>query len=570
MIARGDATNPPNLGSLLRSVFLLAMVLFSPALPSAPLLGTRLPKVVWSDLLWLVAVMFVAVAAVATGSLRSESFTFLLAFLAYKGGQGLSLSGSGANHEPRVRDVFTIALVIFLAFTIGQAITGRVERVAGPPWFDHPNQFAYVVLVVGFVAATTQHGVLRVALLVGTAAGLILTGSRSGLLAFFLGLAAIAAIDRRWRRPAVAAVVIGAAAVLLASSAFPTSPWAQRILSPAVSILGMERTSKNLLVSTEVLDDATHWNAIGVVADRLAPRPGGTSVWRIARTEPITWARPQQSVTLRGGNDYTLTAALRSPRTLERGALDVSSPGLIGWTAREGSSVAFEVALQGNEAKILRSTGLTIAFASVSDLDDGWRRLQFTFTVAGDGSVPMAIGVSPGISSENLQDVVDVKEIQLETGTTPTTYEPSINRATGTGEALARGEIFDLAWRGVREAPIFGHGRTAFADYYVANGGTGRPASHAHNVVLQVAFQSGVLGVLALIAMLAVLYVRARPPQRALLIGVIVGNLFDSTLTAGTVFYLVAFVMPLRLDGEVRPGGSSRSFTREVGTRQRG
>lgn len=531
----------PKRQKALMGPLIAALLVVSPLLPLSPLLNRPVLRPGRSDLPWLLAIVALIVVSLVTLSLRLEVFGVALAYLALKGGVGLEQAFGRALRPVTARASFLWALAVLLGFAVVQALLLGALRAQGPPWLPHPNVFGHVMLVVGFMAAAGRRPGARWLVLVATLAGVLLTGSRSALVGGAVTVLVSAVMNREWRGAALRTATVAIAAVALTSLLFPASPWAQRVLSPVYSALGLERPSKNLLVWTESLDDAKFWNQLGVASARASPARVAPTVWSVTRVEPIAWARPQQAVEVDRGVPHTLSAAFRH--------MGPTQPGFIGWAGGGAGSApddaSFEVALGAAAGPTAVTAGLDSAVTDQTDLADGWTRLRFSFVIAGEGSARLGVGVSPGIGSATLGDSVEVREVQLETGSAVTAYAPAIPRTSGVGEALARIPIFRTAWRGITEAPLVGHGSGSFPAYYATDGGAGPVPAHAHNAYLDALFASGVVGLLALLSLLAALLAAGGTVQAALLCGVCVANLFDSTL-AGPVIYLLAFVAPLR------------------------
>ena len=517
----------------LRVILIGAMVALPPTLPFTIFLRGWSIQVRRRDLAWLFAASLQMIAFFAADGSSDEVLTLALGLLAFKGGQALAVAWVREKRQWRLGWAFGLALAGLLTFEVLQVAVGHGERVSGPSWFIHPNFFGPVMLVIGFTAASYVDEWWRWLLLTGALIGIVLTGSRSALLAFFVVLALAALLDRRWRRTALISMLFGTALLVTVSVMLPAATWAQRLLSPIYVVVGAERSAKNILVWTEDLSDRTQWNALGVTTVRRSAHGWEPAIWSVERVEPVAWARPQQAAEVARGETYTLSAAFR--------AADGAPPGFIGWTDRPGVRVSFEVALTENGPEVLRAIGLDAVTARASAVADGWRRLEFTFSVPGTGSTALGLGVSPGLASERVGDTVEVSELQLERGGAATSYAPAIQRTTGVGEAAARGRILKVAWQGVLDAPVFGHGRQSFAEYYLSKGGAGLPPNHAHNAFLQVLFTSGVVGLIAFVGVLGLMFSSVGRLQQALIVGVGVANLFDSTLTSGLVLYSLAF-----------------------------
>lgn len=513
-----------------------AMLAFPFALLAAPVLRPRLVKLRWADLLWALAAALLTMVSIASGSLMGE-MTFALAFLAFKGGEALASPRGAPAAGFCLRSALVLAFGVLLAWAVAQVFLGNAQRASGPSWFLHPNTFASALLIVGFAVLQGVAGRLRLLASASILAGLVLTGSRAGLLGYGVTLVLIGLFDARWRRVILASLGIAVVAVVAVSVTFTGKTWAQRLLSPAYSVVDAERTAKNLLVWTEEMGDTAFWNQLGVSTVRGPSQVGRPAVWTISRVQSKEWARPQQVVSIRRGEAYTLSVTLRADPGLR--------PGVVGWSDDPQGRIHFEVALgAAGQGEVLVAIGLQEVAARVTALEEGWRRMDLTFVVAGTGMVSIGVGVSPGLMSSTKGDVVEVKALQLEEGETATTYEPGIPRTTGVGEALARRRIFEVALQGIREAPLLGQGDRPFDAFYAASYSDAPTPGHAHNAFLQVAFATGMLGVVAFLAVLAALFLAASPLQKALVLGIAAANLFDSTLTTGSVFYLLAFVVP--------------------------
>lgn len=491
------------------------------------------------DWLWVAGLVLVSVASLYHQTVTTEMATIGLMFLAYKGATALK------DPHKEIPYLFLGALTFFSLFSVVQVFVLGADRAAGPGWIGHPNLNAYILLILGVTVANMVRLTHRLPVLLLTFSSLAMTGSRSGLIAFIIAVILCAVVDRRLLKSTYAFLLLAGVGVIGLSAAMPASTWAQRISSPLAAAFNLERTARNMLIHTEKLNDTTTWNALGVEVLQEHALGRNKSVWTVVRTEPADWARPQQSVELSGGEAYTLSAYYHRS-TMPVAASD-STPGFIGWGGDQDSRVLFYVTAQLSGPQIVRQSGLAMARVGIERIDSNWIRLVFTFALEQDYPASVAIGVSPGISSEIVGDRVVFSQLQLERGTHPTPYRPSINQYAGQGEALVRLDIAQAAWAGVIERPWFGHGPGAFPHYYSQHSGSDQLITHAHNIVLESWFSLGLGGLAALSCVLMALWKSAAKPQRALLIGIIVGNMFDSTLASGAVAYLVAFAVPLRL-----------------------
>lgn len=135
------------------------------------------------------------------------------------------------------------------------------------------------------------------------------------------------------------------------------------------------------------------------------------------------------------------------------------------------------------------------------------------------------------------------------------------------GEAVARGDIWRAAAAAFLERPGRGLGAGGFAAFWDEAAGTGAAVTHAHNVWLEFAASYGVLGLLSVTALtlglLALAWRGGGARAAAFLVGVLVMNVFDTTLVyAGVLFPLFLALGVFRRDRA--PLEASRTAARPV------
>lgn len=476
-----------------------------------------------SVVLWAIVIVPFAVAALV----RRE---FGPALLALAFGLVVDLGATRLRGRGPTRSVWVGVLAGVVALTVvgvAQVAVLGDGRAAGPTWMGHPNLFAHYLLVAIGVLALTVPGRARAGVLLLGLLAVSVTGSRSGLLGYAVTLVGLAATTPRWRRPVgiagiVAVLAVGALVV------FSFGPWADRIVYLARALVPRD-APVNVLLSTEDLADPRRWNHLGVSVARIGEDAEGVAVWRIAREEPGSWRRPQQTVELQGRTAYTLAGEL----LLEPGR----TPGFVLWRADPEAHVDVATWLTATgEPRVEARAGLASVEASSVALGEGWWRLELTFALAADEPVRLAVGPAPDLGSDAVGASVAVRRIQLEAGEDATAYRPTVYVESGVGEARSRLEAFATAIDGFTRSPVVGNGQAAFPTLFAARD----PESivvpaHAHNAFLDVAFSYGLLGLAGFGVLLSLLFVEAVAAWRWVLAGVLVANLFDSTLLTTVV-----------------------------------
>ena len=129
--------------------------------------------------------------------------------------------------------------------------------------------------------------------------------------------------------------------------------------------------------------------------------------------------------------------------------------------------------------------------------------------------------------------------------------------------ASARLPYWSAAWRSFLEHPLLGRASTPFSEYYSSTRtGIGRfseTPNHAHDLVLQVLYGRGAVGLIGLVLLLYALG-RSAVRRRDMLFlialgGVLLANVFDYTLFFGGVLYPLAAVAGWRSAAETPVGG---------------
>jgi O-antigen ligase len=137
-----------------------------------------------------------------------------------------------------------------------------------------------------------------------------------------------------------------------------------------------------------------------------------------------------------------------------------------------------------------------------------------------------------------------------------------------------RSDIWSAAWRFFTEGPVFGHGLGSFtttspnivedfvtsAKYGPAQPGVAQPTSSAHNVILQVLAEGGVVG-FAIVAWSVYFLLRASWHAVILpvLIAILVDSLFDTFAYVVQVSWVLGLVFAVGLKFRSSEAGATHS-----------
>ena len=487
-----------------------------------------------SDLAWLGAVLTYLTLSQAHSAWEPNVAGLAAAWLVHRGARRIAARGTDRQALGAGFALATLVIAGFALLEVG--VLGRT-RAQGPMGYDHPNVLAHALLVTGVgTIASFASGAVRAAGLGAAALTLVLTGSRSGLLGLAVTAALVVATQRRSR---LALALVAAATIVVASVAVLAvgSPWAQRIVGPLTGPL-VDPRPVNLLVASEGIANTAAWAHAGVEVLVVSARRGSVpAVHRIERNRAIDWARPQQLVELAPGGTYTMSAEFRQAGDGE--------PGFLGWAEHPDGSVEIRVSLAPDAARVRRVAGFVDVSARVVRLEDGWSRLEATVTLDRSSAVDLAFGPSPDLASATPGATTEIRALQFEAGSSASTYIPTTRIRVGAGEALARLTIWRTAVDGIRTRPWMGWGYGAFPEYFVSQGDgqASNPApAHPHNQILSSAFDGGLIGLVGLAFLVSALLWGTRGWGRASLLGLLFGNLFDSTLLIVVVLLPAAFL----------------------------
>ena len=439
---------------------------------------------------------------------------------------------------------------------------GYVGRAA--LWQAHPNVLATAAILP--TVAVTSWGTLA-ASAVAAFAGTVLvvaTGSRAALVVLLLALL-VAFSTALWHdpRPAVrrglviGAILCPAIVLLLAATTTVLDRFDPRNLRPVAPVAG------NLLYASEDLT-AGSWSPVGVGLRRVAPPQPlrGERVWSVTKQAAAWWSRLQQGITVPAHSVVTLQVELQ-PRDHD------AIPGLHAWSDAPGGPFELTVRRDDGSWRVVAVRGLELRGWSVEETD-GWTRVSVTVANPSDVGAPIALGLTPDQRDQVVGAELWVRRPQAVLGG-PTSYVATFpSQADGRrslGTAGDRVNSVRLAWSGFLERPWFGYGVGAFRGFSAARaaaavdpaGVTAPPGDHAHNLIAQTAFESGISGLAGLTLVFAGLALAGRrrvPPGWWPLLLVLLLNMPDVTFWTTPVSYGLAAVIGLA--PTAAPGGRGR------------
>jgi O-antigen ligase len=426
-------------------------------------------------------------------------------------------------------------------------------------WLPHENIWAAKVVVVGFVAvllpSRSRLTVAAVALMV---VSLLITGSRSATFGLIAGLLILASIQLRKPRLSLQSrrrhslIVIGCVTAVVGIVFFGPSGSHFRAGVLIGSKLKNDTEPANLIVASEGIHLAP-WRSVGVEVVALTGNNGEPpAVFSVTKTGEAADARAVIAARIKADQPYLLEFDMRSPSVRTRS-------GFRGWMEGPSGEVGtFQVVVNGGDPKV-SSTGLVSArLLDVSTVVRGYTRVCVELVFAESGSIQL--GPAPDMRSFASGATVFVSRVSLAPSTSaPASYVPTWPISASAQTAIGRVEIFNQAFEGFLEKPLFGKGYGAFFRNLRAD----RPANafavgHAHNLILQTLYELGLVGFTGLVLLLLVML----PPRAAgghslALLGFVIGlNIFDFTLWNAAVYIPVSFLAgalkssdQLRLDG---------------------
>lgn len=485
--------------------------------------------------------------ALSIGQLLAVWLIFRSATIFRKTARGGSMSSDiGAG--------LIVGLGITLALGLRQLAGLQFERAITTldaiVWNTHPALFGHAILVLSaLLAIVVPSPRLRVVALAIGAVGVIFSGAREAVWAWLVIAIGLRFVGRRSTRGTSIAEWVLVALMLF-------------LISGLAATLGLGRTGfltdfvpqgegENHFRGTEVRQ-GDWWFPLGVTftTDDLTVNGQKRISFVVTKDWAEPWSRLQQAVTLTPGETYTLSALINAPTG--------ARTGFDGW-GRESAEVdpvnlATVLTSQAHQATV---TGpLSIISSSFIAEDETHRRAFVTFRYDGESPITWYVGVVPDRSSE-IGTTMSFSELQLTATYTLLPYRPGPAERGVTDLRTSRYPIWRDALDAIAARPLLGWGPDGFplavATLHPDETLVRPIASHAHNAFMSAWVDRGVFGLIGLIGLLALLSLRAiqqRDRAAALVMfGLVLLNLFDSTLLSGAIIYPLAAVLGWRAVG---------------------
>ncbi len=464
--------------------------------------------------------------------------------------QGLGRSTAATDLAAGLVVGLALALVAGLRQLGGLRGEAALTLLDAVTWQAHPALFAHSLLVLAAVlAVVVPNPRLRATALALGAVGVVLAGAMEALVAWLLVAVGLRFVGRRGDRATRTLEWITIAVVVVLATGLGGLVGVGR---PGflVDVAG-GAASPNLFRGTEAAD-GDWWHSLDV---RYASHPTmiagePRTAFTLTKTATTPYARLQQVVSLRPGETYTLSALLRAPSG--------QRPGLDGWGNPGGGADPAIVAstVIGGELRATATGPLTLLDATLEPFDAQWSRASVRFRYEGEASLVWYTGVVVD-RRDSLGSQVTFAELQLVPGEAPPVYVPGDVHRGVPDLRTSRYPIWRDALTAIEARPWLGWGPDglprAVASQLPADAGVRPVASHAHNFVLSAWVERGAVGMVGALMLMALLALRAvQQRDRAVLLviaGVLVLNVFDSSLLAGGVIYPLAAVLGWRAVG---------------------
>lgn len=451
-----------------------------------------------------------------------------------------------------------VGLAAAMALGLERSATWRLDSARSAidvfAWTASPALYGHAMLLLAALLAVVVPSVaLRVLALGLGAVAVIVSGSHEAVLAWLVIAIGLRFVGRRGGRAAVAA------------------EWALVVLMLAVAtglttLVGLGRTGfrldilppvagANLFRGTEVAI-GEWWYPLGVdVATEGVTIAGEARTgYRVTKSEAATYARLQQLVELRPDTAYVLAVAWQA----QSGA----RPGLDGWGRIGNSERIVNLAATWRDAGwVAEASGpIQVLASEARALDGGWVRGSVAFRYEGPEPVVWFVGAVPDRSSA-VGATTTFAEFQLIQGDAWLPYVPNAADVRLADMRTTRLPLWRQAGEAIARRPWLGWGPGGYATAQEAL----RPedaafvptAAHAHNVLLDVLTERGLVGLSGLLLLAGVLSLRIlQQRDRAMavvLAGVVVLGTFDTTLLNGAVIYPLAAVIGWRALGHRSP-----------------
>lgn len=421
-------------------------------------------------------------------------------------------------------------------------------------WDSSPAFYGHTVFVLGaLISILVPQSRLRFFALGLSALGILVAGSREAAVAW-VAVMVLSSFGRgvRSRRRRIAEIGVAAFILALTSGLGSYFGWGRFgfLLDVAPS-----SNSYNLVPGSEIAN-GDWWDKTGVLVSSSNVMIGGNELtaYYVTKKNADNWLRLQQVIPITSGETYTVSAWIKPE--------DTAQAGLQGWGQLLGTGQTFvlnSALVEGQWEAAVSGPGRLLA-SGIAEHSGDWTRAFATFHYEGEQEILYwYVGLAPD-RRELMRTSASFAGFQLEASSAPQAYVAG-SASRGLSLADARIPYWQAAWRGVGEKPWLGHGPESFTPYYEHewpnNSKLRALPSHVHNFFLQLLFERGLIGLLAVLILLLALFWGALMTLdvRLLIVGasILFINLFDVTLLYGAILYPLAAVAGWRVGERTSP-----------------
>lgn len=528
-----------------------------------------------ADMWWWVAGILLSLPLALTGHLVDAGLALaqtLAIWLIFRAAIEFrnSLQSAVITRDIGLGLVMGLAITLLLGFRqLGDfRFDAAITTLDAIVWRTHPALFGHAILVLSaLLAVVIPSARLRVVALALGAIGVVFSGSSEAIWVWIMVAIGLRLVGRRGSRATQFSEW-----TLIAAMVF--------LVSGVGQYLGLGRTGfitdfapataeENLFRGTEVAV-GDWWFPLGVSHSARVGPVGASEVqvFNVTKDSADPWSRLQQAVTLRPSTTYTLSAAISASGNLR--------PGFDGWGRNGPDSAAHNLAatLSGGTLQVATAGAITVLSSTVETLDSVWQRLVVTFSYEGEEPVTWYVGVVPDRSADT-GVAVEFAEFQLTESGTLLPYRPGTSSRGVTDLRTSRVPIWRDALAAIGAKPLLGWGPNGLPVSVSTLNPDETPlrpvGAHAHNIFLSIWVERGLIGLAGLFGLLLMLALRtAQQRDRAMAVvlgGVVLLNLFDSTLLTAGLIYPLAAVLGWRAVGHRKAaahetGAASALFTR--------
>lgn len=510
-----------------------------------------------ADIWWWLSAVLLGAPFFLTGHPAEGTLSIaqlLAVWLIYRSATIFRQTARGGSMSSDIGAGLIVGLGITLALGLRQLsgiqFDGAITTLDAIVWNTHPALFGHAILMLSaLLAVVVPSPRLRVVALAIGAIGVVFSGAREAVWAWLVIAIGLRFVGRRGTRTTSIAEWVLVALMLF-------------LISGLAASLGLGRTGfltdfvpqdggENHFRGTEITQ-GDWWFPLGVTFTTSEVSVAGQERTSFVVTKDWSepWSRLQQAVTLAPGETYTLSALIDAP--------EGARAGFDGWgrESTEVEPVNLATVLTGRTHQATVTGPLSVISSSFISESETSRRAFVTFRYEGETPVTWYVGVVPDRSTET-GTTISFSELQLTTSYSLLPYRPGPAERGVTDLRTSRFPIWRDALDAIAARPLLGWGPTGFplavATLHPDETLLRPIASHAHNALLAAWVDRGLFGPIGLVGLMALLSLRAiQQRDRAVavvMIGLVVLNLFDSTLLSGAIIYPLAAVLGWRAVG---------------------